>query len=128
MNPDRLAELEEERRFLLASIRDLDRERSVGDVDEADQLARQVARFRLDSERQAPVAAPTVVHVCDDVACLPHGAEDLCAAARATLGEPGGDGPVSWKRSPCLGLCERAPAAFVQRAGRGAPGTTTPPW
>jgi methyl-accepting chemotaxis protein len=29
---------------------------------EADQLARQVARFRLDSERQAPVAAPTVVH------------------------------------------------------------------
>ncbi len=39
MNPDRLAELEEERRFLLASIRDLDREREVGDVDEADFIA-----------------------------------------------------------------------------------------
>lgn len=36
MNPDRLAELEEERRFLLASIRDLDRERAVGDVDADD--------------------------------------------------------------------------------------------
>ena len=32
MNPDRLAELEEERRFLLESIRDLDREREAGDV------------------------------------------------------------------------------------------------
>ncbi len=39
MNPDRLAELEEERRFLLASIRDLDREREAGDVDDADFVA-----------------------------------------------------------------------------------------
>lgn len=36
MNPDELAELEEERRFLLASIRDLDREHEAGDVDDAD--------------------------------------------------------------------------------------------
>jgi tetratricopeptide (TPR) repeat protein len=36
MNPDRLAELEEERRFLLRSIADLERERAAGDVDEAD--------------------------------------------------------------------------------------------
>jgi hypothetical protein len=36
MDPDRLAELEEERRFLLASIRDIEREHSVGDVDEHD--------------------------------------------------------------------------------------------
>lgn len=35
-DPDRLAELEEERRFLLASLRDLDREREVGDVDDDD--------------------------------------------------------------------------------------------
>ena len=39
MNPDRLAELEEERRFLLSSIRDLDREHAAGDVDEADYSA-----------------------------------------------------------------------------------------
>jgi len=36
VNPDRLAELEEERRFLLRSLRDLDAEHVVGDVDEAD--------------------------------------------------------------------------------------------
>ena len=36
MNPDRLAELEEERRFLLRSIGDLEREHAVGDVDEHD--------------------------------------------------------------------------------------------
>lgn len=33
---DRLAELEEERRYLLRSLRDLERERDAGDVDEAD--------------------------------------------------------------------------------------------
>ncbi|MFM7717904.1 MAG: NAD(P)H-dependent oxidoreductase subunit E, partial [Actinomycetota bacterium] len=64
--------------------------------------------------------ARTVVHVCDDTACIPRGAGDLVAAAEAALGPPDGDGEVAWRRSPCLGLCERAPAAFVQRAGEGA--------
>lgn len=36
MNPDDLARLEEERRFLLRSIADLDREFDAGDLDEAD--------------------------------------------------------------------------------------------
>jgi len=36
VNPDRLAELEEERRFLLRSIRDIEREHAAGDVDDAD--------------------------------------------------------------------------------------------
>ena len=36
MNPDRLAELEEERRFLLRSLDDLEREHEAGDVDEHD--------------------------------------------------------------------------------------------
>jgi len=36
VNPDRLAELEEERRFLLESIRDLEREHAAGDVDDHD--------------------------------------------------------------------------------------------
>lgn len=39
MNPDALARLEEERRFLLESIRDLDRERAAGDVDDVDHTA-----------------------------------------------------------------------------------------
>lgn len=36
MNPDELAALEEERRFLLRSLTDLDREYEAGDVDQAD--------------------------------------------------------------------------------------------
>lgn len=36
MNPDQLAELEEQRRFLLRSITDLDREHRYGDVDDQD--------------------------------------------------------------------------------------------
>ena len=36
MNPDRLAELEEERRFLLNSLTDLERERGAGDVEDDD--------------------------------------------------------------------------------------------
>jgi len=36
MNPDQLAEMEEERRFLLRSLVDLEREHSVGDVDDVD--------------------------------------------------------------------------------------------
>lgn len=36
MNPDRLAALEEERRFLLRSLTDLEREHDAGDVDEDD--------------------------------------------------------------------------------------------
>lgn len=39
VGPDRLAELEEERRFLLRSISDLERERAAGDVEEDDYLA-----------------------------------------------------------------------------------------
>ena len=54
MNPDRLAELEEERRFLLSSIRDLDREHAAGDVDEADVMEaddeEEAADAVLDSE------------------------------------------------------------------------------
>ncbi|NNE11055.1 MAG: hypothetical protein HKN41_02295 [Ilumatobacter sp.] len=39
MNPDELARLEDERRFLLRSLEDLERERAAGDVDDADYTA-----------------------------------------------------------------------------------------
>ena len=38
-DPDRLAALEEEQRFLLRSLADLEREHDVGDVDDVDYLA-----------------------------------------------------------------------------------------
>ncbi|WP_328437597.1 NAD(P)H-dependent oxidoreductase subunit E [Streptomyces sp. NBC_00444] len=54
----------------------------------------------------------TVLHVCTDLACAAAGASELCAGIEAGLG-PG----VQVERSPCLGLCERAPAALAIRAG-----------
>ncbi len=61
---------------------------------------------------------PTVVHVCDDLTCRTRGAERLCDELTARHGPAGQarDGAV-WLRSPCLGLCEQAPAALLQVAG-----------
>jgi NADH-quinone oxidoreductase subunit F len=65
---------------------------------------------------------PVAIHVCDDIGCsFLHGnnAELLCGELERRLGPPGAspDGVVTWHRSPCLGLCERAPAALVLAAG-----------
>jgi NADH-quinone oxidoreductase subunit F len=65
------------------------------------------ARFALD-ERPA-----LALHVCDDIACKCAGADELCAALERDFGPAG----KTWHRSPCLGLCDRAPAALVERAG-----------
>ncbi|HKW63634.1 MAG TPA: NAD(P)H-dependent oxidoreductase subunit E [Candidatus Acidoferrum sp.] len=64
---------------------------------------------------------PVVAHVCDDIACMTHGAEALCAALERKLGpagKPCSGGKAIWQRSSCLGLCERAPAALVTVAGK----------
>ncbi len=63
----------------------------------------------------------TVVHVCDDIACRVNGAEELCGTMEREFGPPGQarDG-ATWLRSPCLGQCERAPAAMVQQFGEHA--------
>ncbi|MFD6778165.1 NAD(P)H-dependent oxidoreductase subunit E, partial [Streptomyces anthocyanicus] len=59
----------------------------------------------------------TVLHVCTDLACTAAGASRLCAAVESRLGPESG---VKVERSPCLGLCERAPATLVIRAGESA--------
>jgi NADH-quinone oxidoreductase subunit F len=61
-----------------------------------------------------------VVHVCDDVACRCRGAEELVAQLEERFGSEGSvppDGAGTWYRSPCLGRCDRAPAALVSVAG-----------
>ena len=77
-----------------------------------------------------------VVHVCDDIACKCRGADELIAErSTAALGRAAlrshptttrrdsnvattrGDPASAWMRSPCLGKCEQAPAAFVTDAG-----------
>ncbi len=67
--------------------------------------------------------APLMAHVCDDIACRLAGAESICDDLTRTVGPEGGanaDGRVGWLRSPCLGLCEQAPAALVTDAGEHA--------
>jgi NADH-quinone oxidoreductase subunit F len=51
----------------------------------------------------------TVVHVCDDLVCRQVGGSELLARLQ-------GSGATT-VASPCLGLCERAPAALLQIAG-----------
>lgn len=51
------------------------------------------------------------IHVCDDIVCAQYGAEELCAS----LDEAGTD----YERSPCLGQCDRAPAAMFHQPGTG---------
>ena len=59
----------------------------------------------------------TVVHVCDDIACRVNGAEPLIDRLERALGPVRSRGLV---RTPCLGMCERAPAALLQSAGHEA--------
>jgi NADH-quinone oxidoreductase subunit F len=62
--------------------------------------------------------APRVLHVCDDVVCRCAGSEALVARLTEEIGPPGTevDGS-SWLPSPCLGQCDRAPAALVIESG-----------
>jgi NADH-quinone oxidoreductase subunit F len=63
--------------------------------------------------------AETLIHVCDDIVCMQYGAGELMAAVEDALGPPGATGQLSWAPSPCLGQCDRAPAALSHAAGRG---------
>jgi NADH-quinone oxidoreductase subunit F len=69
-----------------------------------------------------------VLHVCDDIACQCRGATAMIAELERTVGLPLAHGPHGdhvvldpdapvWLRSPCLGLCDQAPAAMLQVAG-----------
>lgn len=68
-------------------------------------------------------------HLCDDVACSMAGADRLRAAMEQRWGAPHSPGhraevhtsghatKACWAKSPCLGLCDQAPAALVTVAG-----------
>ena len=69
-----------------------------------------------------------VLHVCSDIACAGRGAHDIeraleMSVGRAISGAPEGDAVVmgesdcAWMHSPCLGMCDMAPAAFLAVAG-----------
>jgi NADH-quinone oxidoreductase subunit F len=71
-----------------------------------------VTFYALFSTRPRPAR---VVHVCTDITCESRGSKQLCAALEERLGPAGA--ASGWKHSPCLGLCERAPAALAVQAG-----------
>jgi NADH-quinone oxidoreductase subunit F len=54
-----------------------------------------------------------VVHVCVDLACRMAGSCEVVAGLPAHGASP----DAVWEESPCLGLCERAPAALVVNYG-----------
>jgi NADH-quinone oxidoreductase subunit F len=61
---------------------------------------------------------PRVLHVCEDLACRCHGSQELIAQLEERVGPEGAtDGTSTWFRSPCLGQCDRAPAAMLTVAG-----------
>jgi NADH-quinone oxidoreductase subunit F len=65
----------------------------------------------------------TVIHVCDDPACAMAGADGvLKRMTRHTVPSQAGGAAIptiTVERSPCLGLCEHAPAILVQGAAIG---------
>ncbi|MFJ8822864.1 NADH-ubiquinone oxidoreductase-F iron-sulfur binding region domain-containing protein [Streptomyces sp. NPDC102467] len=65
--------------------------------------------YSMFSVRKRPAS---VLHVCTDLACARVGGPELCDSARDRFGPD-----VEVSESPCLGLCERAPAALLVRAG-----------
>lgn len=58
--------------------------------------------------------APVHAHVCDDIACRQRGGLGLLTELQA---RHKGSKTVEVHSSPCLGLCEKAPAAIVLRSG-----------
>ncbi|NUT40240.1 MAG: NADH-quinone oxidoreductase subunit E [Thermoactinospora sp.] len=56
---------------------------------------------------------PRVLHVCTDLACAANGSGEVRQRVEAELGPPG----TTWVESPCLGLCDRAPACLALTAG-----------
>ncbi len=67
--------------------------------------------YALLSTRERP---PRVAHLCDDIVCRNAGADAL--AGEVARGLEADEGAM-WEPSPCLGVCERAPAALLQIAG-----------
>jgi NADH-quinone oxidoreductase subunit F len=59
-----------------------------------------------------------VLHVCEDIACKCVGSDALIAGLEQQFGpqESERDG-AAWLRSPCLGQCDRGPAAMLTVAG-----------
>ncbi len=61
---------------------------------------------------------PRVLHVCNDLACRCAGSAKLIDELTEKIGPHGTDaGGATWEPAPCLGQCDRAPAALLVQSG-----------
>ncbi|HEY4829616.1 MAG TPA: NAD(P)H-dependent oxidoreductase subunit E, partial [Solirubrobacteraceae bacterium] len=61
---------------------------------------------------------PRVLHVCNDLACRCAGSQQLIDTLTEQIGPQGTDHDgATWLPSPCLGQCDRAPAALLVQSG-----------
>ena len=114
MNPDRLAELEDERRFLLRSLRDLDAELDAGDVDAP------TTRRSATATRSGP---PTCC-------ATSRRARPRCPPARRRAGRGGWPSPPSslrWPSAPVGSSPARRGSASATTALTAPAGRTTSP-
>src|SRR4051812_5094788 len=67
-----------------------------------------------------------ILHICDDIACTCVGADALIEEVERVVGPehhpPSGEERLrvtdfAWVRSPCLGMCDQAPAMLLQEFG-----------
>jgi NADH-quinone oxidoreductase subunit F len=62
--------------------------------------------------------SPRILHVCNDLACRCAGSDKLIEALEERIGPHGQDHDgATWEPAPCLGQCDRAPAAFLVESG-----------
>lgn len=59
-------------------------------------------------------AGGPTIHVCDDLVCAQYGAGQIVESLESLAS----DG-IKWEPSPCLGQCDRAPAAMLHEPGEG---------
>ena len=65
-----------------------------------------------------PVRPPTIVHVCDDLACQVNGAGSLIEEVESAIGPEGTDSDgATWSAARASGCASRRPAVLAQRAG-----------
>jgi NADH-quinone oxidoreductase subunit F len=61
---------------------------------------------------------PRVLHVCNDLACRCAGSQQLIDTLTERIGPHGAStNGATWEPAPCLGQCDRAPAAFLVQSG-----------
>jgi NADH-quinone oxidoreductase subunit F len=61
---------------------------------------------------------PRVLHVCNDLACRCAGSQQLIDTLTERIGPHGASANgATWEPAPCLGQCDRAPAAFLVQSG-----------